>query len=277
MARGPFIGGQVQGGINTLPGALVVGPTPNTTSGPSLSVLSQNVGAGSSAIVASAGGTGVGIDVTSGAGIVCGISIRGNNAGAQSGLVLSSNGSGNGEVINRVAGSDLALGSNSSTYMTIKNGGDILSRGSGYAKYKSAAESRTATSTFANDAHLVGWSLAASTTYAIQGWLNMYATVSSTNGIKWTFTYSGSLAASVMTDIGALNATATTDLIPVTPITNTRNVTTLTTTTTGDWVNVSGFISTSTAGTLNFQWAQSNPANITWLLAGSYFNLIQLS
>lgn len=128
-------------------------------------------------------------------------------------------------------------------------------------KVKTSDETINTDNTLSNDATLTGWSLAASSTYAIEG--DLYLVSAATPDFQYTFTVSAGSptcrfmdsafrAGASVVDVGVGTSCGTGVSITV-DNTNQHNV------------RLWGYITTTTAATVNFQWAQntSNGSNTT--------------
>ena len=144
--------------------------------------------------------------------------------------------------------------------------------------YKTATTSRSSTTAYADDPHLL-LALTAGT-YTIDCFLSFWATTSGGGGIKAKFAYTATITAGtigVSGNVNAANATGTAGDIPTaSPIINSSTISA----STGafDWLRTVGFITVSTSGNLTVQWAQnSSNANAANLAIGSYLTLTKIA
>ena len=171
----------------------------------------------------------------------------------------------------------VGIATNGALRLSVDGSGNIIGKDIPVGKYKSSTELRTNTIVLANDANLAGWSLNASSVYTIDGVLSFTNALAAGAGLKWAFSYGGSLTSSNIIDSGSVNAST---YVPANPTTagSGRAYGTISTIALGDWVRLSGTLITSTAGTLNFQWSQNSAnASATQLLINSYINLTQIA
>lgn len=140
--------------------------------------------------------------------------------------------------------------------------------------FKPAPTSRNGSTILANDPDLAGIVLGASTAYRIDLYLLMQCATTTTQGLSFGLSYSGSAANVGCGLVGVVNNLAVATRSDWTTGYVLTNVNTSAT----DFVSVTGHFITSTGGTLNLQWAQhSSSGNNTTLGEGSYIVVTQLT
>jgi len=152
--------------------------------------------------------------------------------------------------------------------------GDVTARGVGLAKYKASITNRSSNTTLTADPDLQV-PLAASSVYKVEAFLQIQARNPGTQGFQFDFSYSGTLNSGALFNgltyaqaFGIINGAAYTELRgglwTVSPLT-------YATCGLGDYLQITGNVFTTTAGTLALQWAQnSSSASNTGICGGSY-------
>lgn len=173
--------------------------------------------------------------------------------------------------------SPLFFQTNNTIKATIDASGNFLARGVSLVAYKGATQNLSATTTLTNDSNL-SVILAANGWYELDALIKFSATTNAAMGIKLAFTPNNAFTGSSITILGAVNATATTVVVPQ-AANATYNSANITTVATGDWLQIKGYVQVSATQTnVTFQFAQntSNTNNLSVLL-GSYVKFTQLS
>lgn len=164
---------------------------------------------------------------------------------------------------------EAVAGSSSAVALTPANLGSVLTQ----SKVKDADTARTSTTTLADDADLAGFDVAAATEYLLEAELRV-TTANDTPDFKytWQFSQTPQQASGFLVDEGGTGVTDGTASSITLTSTSTRNASGG-----ADFVlRVSARIlgHATTAGTMDFQWAQdTSSANATTLKAGSWMRL----
>ena len=142
--------------------------------------------------------------------------------------------------------------------------------------YKTAATSRSSTTTVADDPHLV---IALTPgTWSLGGLFGFYGTTTGTQGIKMQLAFSGTQTAFFANLTGNVNSSASDgNLYLSTPGVNLYGTISALSTQV-DYLSPTGFIVVTVAGNLSLQWAQnSSSANATNVVLGSYMTCMKVS
>lgn len=187
------------------------------------------------------------------------------------------------------AGSTLLFGTSNNygsgitnTALQITSSADLIARGVAICKYKAADQSKSATTTPANDSDLI-YTIPSAGVYAFDLAIKIGAdATSSAGGIKWGINFSGTFAgSSKQSYLGLINAAAITGIstsisssVTVAVYTNA----TVTNSSNSDWIRITGTLDCSTTGVIGFNWAQnsSTGGNLT-IQRGSWMTVTQLS